>query len=618
MYICIVFAQMKNSGWKLFCLPVLEKREYSLYDWYKHLAPEDDKFCSVYMSANALSLFDVSRLVGNTSIEIETHQLKHFMKKCHDKLGVKWRKIKIKPNSMQTNDRDLFANLIWDKISGVLEGRLLHIYEVQRCLQQQRISITLEQLVHCLVVWVWRDAIQLQTGIEVMKRHRWVSMFGLQVYDYQCRRCLSKRLERAKYICHSCHDQCLSCTDCTQLGKVRSCSILIKVKRNLISTTRMEEHVDKQSIISQYKLSDAQTSAVEQLIDAIVMHYKGVKHESSKARRNTKLNYILWAVTGAGKTEMIFPLIHLFLEQGLNVLIAIPRRDVVQELQPRISQAFQDKKVVALYGGSEQIWEEGQIYIATTHQIIRFDQYFDLVILDEMDAFPYYNNESLLRTIRRVQNKHACFVQLTATIPAKEKMNILLKRQQHVKVPVRYHQKALPIPQFKKTPSLLSILHSNQLPTVLLNIIDQSSRRGAVLFIFLQRKSYLQSFTQILKNSFPSLAIDCTSAEDEHRENKVKLFRERKITILVTTSILERGVTIKRSDICIMDVHQKAYNRTAIVQMSGRAGRSVEDTKGFVYLLGTHKTKQVSAAIKEIKAMNLLAKRKGYLKEEGL
>src|SRR5690606_15357723 len=105
--------------------------------------------------------------------------------------------------------------------------------------------------------------------------------------------------------------------------------------------------------------------------------------------------FLIWAVTGAGKTEMIFPLIANTIQSGGLALIATPRRDVVLELVPRVKQAFPDCKVVSLYGGSKEIWEEGQITISTTHQLLRFQNRFDLAVIDEIDAFPYHNNPML-------------------------------------------------------------------------------------------------------------------------------------------------------------------------------------------------------------------------------
>src|SRR5699024_8069846 len=61
---------------------------------------------------------------------------------------------------------------------------------------------------------------------------------------------------------------------------------------------------------------------------------------------------LTWAVTGSGKTEMLFPSIDAALKMGKRICIASPRADVVRELLPRLRQAFLKISIQGLYGGS--------------------------------------------------------------------------------------------------------------------------------------------------------------------------------------------------------------------------------------------------------------------------
>lgn len=99
-------------------------------------------------------------------------------------------------------------------------------------------------------------------------------------------------------------------------------------------------------------------------------------------------SFLLWAVTGAGKTEMIFPLLDAVLRGGGRALVATPRRDVVLELAPRLAKAFPEHSRAVLYGGSEDRWTNAALTLATTHQLMRFQGAFDLVLIDELDALP--------------------------------------------------------------------------------------------------------------------------------------------------------------------------------------------------------------------------------------
>ena len=72
------------------------------------------------------------------------------------------------------------------------------------------------------------------------------------------------------------------------------------------------------------------------------------------------------AARGAGKTEVTFPEIRQALSQGLYVLFAVPRQDVVRELVERFRAAFTGVEIAVHYGGEP--WQaEGELVIATTH-----------------------------------------------------------------------------------------------------------------------------------------------------------------------------------------------------------------------------------------------------------
>src|SRR5699024_6632945 len=127
-------------------------------------------------------------------------------------------------------------------------------------------------------------------------------------------------------------------------------------------------------------------------------------NEMLKAIENHK-DILTWAVTGSGKTEMLFPAISKGLQKGQRICIATQRADVVRELLPRIQRAFAKTFVQGLYGGSRDKDGTAQLIIATTHQLLRFKHAFDLLIIDEVDAFPYHNDKSLQFAAKRSVKK---------------------------------------------------------------------------------------------------------------------------------------------------------------------------------------------------------------------
>src|SRR5699024_9512359 len=98
-------------------------------------------------------------------------------------------------------------------------------------------------------------------------------------------------------------------------------------------------------------------------------------------------------------------------------------------------------------------------------------------------------------------------------------------------------------------------------------------------------------------------------ASDHAREEKVHRFRRKEIFILLTTTILERGVTFPSVDVAVLDAGHDVFDEAALVQIAGRAGRSPDDPDGEVVFFHDGKTESIVDAVRSIKTMN---KRAGF------
>src|SRR5699024_5373834 len=161
-----------------------------------------------------------------------------------------------------------------------------------------------------------------------------------------------------------------------------------------------------------------------------------------------KKELLIWAVTGSGKTEMLFPSITEALKRGYRICIATPRTDVVRELFPRLQDAFQSVSIQALYSGSKHNDGTAQVIVTTTHQLLRFKRAFDVIIVDEIDAFPYHHDKSLPFAVQRAVKRCGARIYLTATPRKEQKWRMRLNQLPFVFVPRRYHGFSLPVPTF--------------------------------------------------------------------------------------------------------------------------------------------------------------------------
>ena len=71
-------------------------------------------------------------------------------------------------------------------------------------------------------------------------------------------------------------------------------------------------------------------------------------------------------------------------------------------------------------------------------------------------------------------------------------------------------------------------------------------------------------------------------AEDPERKEKVLKLRNEEIPGLLTTTILERGITIKNVQVAVVGAESSIYTSSALIQIAGRVGRNIAFADGDV------------------------------------
>lgn len=418
----------------------------------------------------------------------------------------------------------------------------------------------------------------------------------------RCRRCGSEALGRTA--CAACGSAaCAYCEACLAMGRSRACALLLQGAAQ--PAVRGTAGGSPTAALGRWGLSAAQGAAAGAALRFLA---------EPAAAGSAAARFLIWAVTGAGKTEMIFPLLQSVLEAGGRVLVSAPRKDVVLELSPRLAAAFPSETIVTLYGGSPDRWKRGTITLATTHQLLRFKNAFDLVVIDEIDAFPYHNDPMLDFAAKGACKPGGKYIYLSATPPSKLQREAASGRLPHAKVPARFHGYPLPVPKPVKMLSVKQCLTRKSLPSSLVRELRCSLERGAQVFLFVSRIRHIEPFLKLLCRHIPGISIEGTSSVDPERADKVLAFRKREIRLLVTTTILERGVTVPMSDVFIVDADSELFDEAALIQMAGRAGRSKDDPAGKVVFAAPQWTRSQRSAINQIKRMNRIAAKGGYLK----
>jgi competence protein ComFA len=318
-----------------------------------------------------------------------------------------------------------------------------------------------------------------------------------------------------------------------------------------------------------------------------------------KVANEVKKNFIkgkdalIHAVTGAGKTELVYYTIEYALSRQMSVGFAIPRRDVVIDLFPRLKEAFPDAETVYVVGKhTEKL--SGDIILLTTHQLYRYPKYFDLLIIDEIDAFPFKGDPVLNRFAADAVRGH--IILLSAT-PSEEDIRKMKKKGAVFELLSRYHHHPLPVPVFKKAQISLLLRGIKELKRLL-------TLKKPVFFFVPTIKEGETVFPIISKFCKGGRLVD---SESPDREEIVKAFKAGQLNYLVTTSILERGVTVKGLQVIVYHANHVLYTKQTLIQIAGRAGRKKEEPDGEVIFIGDKENENIRDAIREIQETNFKA-----------
>lgn len=395
--------------------------------------------------------------------------------------------------------------------------------------------------------------------------------------------------QNGAYVCFRCgsvidqklwrlSEDVLYCRACIQLGRLRSDQKLYAIA---------QQDFEGQEVLN---WKGTLTSYQQEVSDGLIQAVKGNQ------------NALVHAVTGAGKTEMMYQVVANSIKNGKAVCIATPRIDVCIELYRRMKEDF-SCPISLLHGESEPYFRT-PLVIATTHQLLKFYKAFDLLIIDEVDAFPYVDNPVLYKAAQNAIKKEGNTLYLTATSTDELNKKVKKKEVSRYSLPRRFHGNPLVVPEIKWVSKIRQKIEKGKIPHDLLQLIKQQRQTTYPLLLFVSEIELGKLLKDILTNYFPKEKLGFVSSRTEDRLRIVEEFRNRAVSILISTTILERGVTFPLVDVFVIESNHRLFTKSTLVQISGRVGRSKERPTGQLLFLADGITKAMKNAVKEIKEMN--------------
>lgn len=471
-----------------------------------------------------------------------------------------------------------------------LDDELLpRLYEILggRILSEQRLMSALRQ------EGFWPSDISRAIDLAVY-REELTQFPGFQTASWGrkiCSRCHSEETKATP--CLLCGERdCLLCITCASMGEHRSCSTLLTLGRPKEGDCGGEP-IEWPRLELTYQLTMSQQQASEGLLQF---------WEEGEGKA------LVWAACGAGKTEVTFALIQRALSEGAEVLFAIPRQDIVREMTERLRLAFPNVTVASHYGG--QPWlAPGELVVATTHQVLHFYQRFKLAILDEVDAFPYQGCEMLRQGIERALVPHGKLVEMTATPHSRREYKHVIT------IPARYHGFALPEPELVVSRlQPWKTMQTLDLPPRILETLELNPHPWLIF------APTIEACTRLRDMLMEALGkpVGLCHSKVENRAEVVEQLRDGRLDLIVTTSVLERGVNFPGVGVIVLYADHAVFTVSALVQIAGRVGRQAESPRGTVLFVAARITATMKKARALIQDLNLQARERGLLHHEEL
>lgn len=368
------------------------------------------------------------------------------------------------------------------------------------------------------------------------------------------------------------------CRPCVRLGRVRSDEKLYYFPQAEFPKTNVLKW--------EGRLTDYQAKVSQGLVEAVAKQKNSLVH----------------AVTGAGKTEMIYQVVAQVINEGGAICLASPRIDVCLELHRRLQEDFSCD--ISLLHGESEVYFRSPLVIATTHQLLKFYRAFDLLIVDEVDAFPYVDNPMLYHAVAQSVKEKSTIIFLTATSTDELDKKVSKGELNRLSLPRRFHGNPLIVPQKVWLENFQKYLNQKKLVPKLEQFVKKQRKTGFPLLIFASEIKRGQELAEVLQSYFSSENVGFVASTTENRLDIVEKFRQKEITILVTTTILERGVTFPCVDVFVVEANHRLFSRSALVQIAGRVGRSMDRPTGELLFFHDGTNFAIERAIQEIKAMN--------------
>ena len=350
-------------------------------------------------------------------------------------------------------------------------------------------------------------------------------------------------------------------------------------------------------LLSDFSLPFKLTKAQEKVLDEIL-------EDMSKDR---PMNRLIQGDVGSGKTVIAAMAAYVTIKNGYQVAIMAPTEILAQQHYEKISKLITSQRsfsIQLLTGSTQSKERKGLIeadLVVGTHALIQKEIKFKklgLVVIDEQHRFGVLQraelgNKGMAQNLMFV---HPDLLFMTAT-PIPRSLALILYGDLDRSIidempPGRQPVKTYYVSNSKRRNSYefirTKIKEGRQVFVVcpLVKETEKSDLKAAV-----EESEYLQ------RDIFPEFKIGLIHGKMKQSEKERIMweFRNNKIQLLVSTTVIEVGIDIPNASIMVIE-HSERFGLSQLHQLRGRIGRGAHES--FCFLMGEPKSKDARIRIK--------------------
>lgn len=320
---------------------------------------------------------------------------------------------------------------------------------------------------------------------------------------------------------------------------------------------------------------------------------------------------IACAQTGTGKTAaFLIPVIHHIMtttpKKGIRAMVIVPTRELAIQIDNELQgfSYFTDCTSLAVYGGGDgsdftrekNALKEGADFIIATpgrmksHLSMGYaaTDTIDFLILDEADRMLDMGFSEDIAIISSHMPEKRQNLLFSATFPPKIKSLAKELLNEPAEITIALSKPAEGVMQ------LAYMCYDKNKDELIASLLDGKDLKSVI--IFCSTKSAVTSLTRRLKKKKMNAAAISSDLNQEEREEVLRQFRARNLTILVATDIMARGIDIKEIDLVIN--YEVPGDAEDYVHRIGRTGRA--DSEGIAITLIADHDQRKFASIEEL------------------